>query len=38
MSETQKDRIRAHMVEYKGVKDKAVAINELSMGIFGDGR
>ena len=38
MSETQKDRIRAHMIEYKSPKDKLVALNELSLSIFGDGR
>ena len=38
MSETQKDRIRAHMVEYKGPKDKLVALNEISMSMYGDSR
>ena len=38
MSETQKQRIRSHMIEYKGPKDKNVALNEISMTIFGDGR
>ncbi len=38
MSETQKDRIRAHMIEYKGVKDKHLALNEMSMSMFGDKR
>ena len=38
MSETQKERIRAHMIEYKGPKDKLVALNEMSMAMFGDGR
>ena len=38
MSETQKERIRAHMVEYKSPKDKVVAMNELSIAMFGDGR
>ena len=38
MSETQKDRIRAHMNEYKGPKDKLVALNEMSISMFGDGR
>ena len=38
MSETQKDRIRAHMIEYKGTRDKNVALNEMSMAMFGDSR
>ena len=38
MSETQKERIKSLMVEYKGPKDKLVAMNEISMSIFGDGR
>ena len=38
MSETQKERIKAHMIEYKGTKDKAIALNEISMSMFGDGR
>ncbi len=38
MSETQKQRIRSHMIEYKGPKDKNVALNEMSMAMFGDGR
>ena len=38
MSETQKDRIRGHMQEYKGPKDKLVAMNEISMAMFGDQR
>ena len=38
MSETQKDRIRAHMIEYKGPKDKMVALNELALAMYGDGR
>ena len=31
MSETQRDRIRALMVEYKGPRDKQVVLNEMSM-------
>ena len=31
MSETQKDRIRALMVEYKGPRDKQIVLNEMSM-------
>ena len=38
MSETQKQRIRALMHEYKGPKDKLVALNELSIATFGDTR
>ena len=38
LSETQKERIKAHMIEYKGPRDKNVALNELSMTAFGDGR
>ena len=38
MSETQKERIRAHMIEYKGTRDKNVALNEISLAMFGDGR
>ena len=38
MSETQKERIRAHMIEYKGTKDKQIALNEISLAMFGDGR
>ena len=38
LSETQKERIRAHMHEYKGSKDKSVALNEISMKIYGDSR
>ena len=38
MSETQKDRIRAHMNEYKGPKDKLVAMNEMALSMYGDGR
>ena len=38
LSETQKERIKAHMIEYKGPRDKTVALNELSMAMFGDGR
>ena len=38
LSETQKERIRAHMIEYKGPKDKQIALNEISIAMFGDGR
>ena len=31
MSETQRDRIRALMVEYKGPRDKQIVLNEMSM-------
>ena len=38
MSETQKDRIRALMVEYKGPRDKQVVLNEMSIQMFGNTR
>ena len=38
LSETQKERIRAHMIEYKGPKDKQIALNEISIAMLGDGR
>ena len=38
MSETQKDRIRALMVEYKGPRDKQVVLDEMSIQMFGNTR
>ena len=38
MSETQKDKIRAHMIEYKGTKPKSVALNEMAIMMYGEGR
>ena len=32
------DKIRALMNEYKGPKDKLVALNEMSIAMFGDSR
>ena len=36
MSETQRDRIRAHMHEYKG-NDKLERLNEMAITMYGDG-
>ena len=37
-SETTKDKIRARMNVYQGSKPKQIAMNEISMAIFGDNR
>lgn len=38
MSEEQREKINARMIRYSGKKDKAIALNELRISMFGEQR
>ena len=38
LPETTREKIRGYMTEYKGEKPKEIALNEMSMAMFGDQR